>query len=349
MFHRGVGAILASVQSLLSLKAQIWDTLLTLPGCESFAQSGGHLWVFAYDRRASMQDSSIGGYLFYFHGEESIPFLKEVTPEGQTWHPFGLAYQAPYLWFLHGYPRPTQVWRYTWTGEKLIQPSIWSHSDFTSLQSVLPIDSVSFYVANDRKGAAYWHLVVGFFIRKVRSSIFFCRDGDCWKVADRIPYAAGMTYLPSERQVWVSVAFRRAIWVYQEEMKDKPRLTWIRRIRLPGYPDNLYTLSDSVVWVLCHKRMNAWARALAFGKGRSRWSIVEVRLSSTGNYTTRTVYQATSGQYATASGALPVGSFIYVGSLFEPYLLRLRVAEASPSAAHSSSTSAPLEAKPDSE
>lgn len=331
MFSRRTRILLAGFQGLLSLNAQQWDTTLILPGCESLAAEENYIWVFSYDRRAAIEDTPtpVQGHLFRFNGQESIPFLREVTPPEEKWHPFGLAYAGGYVWFTHApKARPTEIWRYRWTGEKLESPRVWRHRDFVSLQAVCPTDAERFYTINDRKGANQWHLIAGFLVRRVRSSLFLCEGDSCRKVADHIPYAAGLGYLPAQQQLLVSVAFRKAIWLYQET-GTPTQLKYIRKIRLPGYPDNITVLHDSLVWVVCHRRLMAWARSLAFGGQRSRWLIVEVHIPPTSKPQTRILYKAPKG-YATASAALPIGKYIYVGSVFEPHLLRLRAAETLP-------------------
>lgn len=348
MLARGIRAVLAGFQGLLSLSAQAWDSSLALPGCESLAADGEHLWVFSYDRRSAVADTGISGHLYRLHGAEEMPFLTNLTPPGGPWKPFGLAYQAPYLWFLHGAKeRPTEVWRFTWEKSKLTDPRCWRGLHFVSLQAIAPVDSASFYVANDRSGRHRWHLIAGFFVRRVRSNVLFCRGDSCFKVADRIPYASGLAYSPTQQRLFVSVAFRKALWVY-DQLSERGELYPALRIRLPGYPDNLIALSDSVLWVVCHRRLGKWARSLAFGSQSSRWYIVEVRTTSarrpdgktrnaplpaaettfrSGGFEVATLYYSPKG-YGTASTAVPIGPYIYVGSVFEPYLLRLKEGEA---------------------
>ncbi|MCS7163286.1 MAG: hypothetical protein NZ958_08210 [Bacteroidia bacterium] len=339
MFARGIRGLLASSQILLSLRAQEWDTLIPLPGCESLAADGAYLWAFSYDRRSAYQDTHLQGRLYHFRADEVTPFLQDVTPPEVSWHPFGLAYQKPYLWFMNGpRGRPTEVWRYTWSGGKLHSPRAWRHPAFVSLQAIVPLGAEQFYVANDRQGAGRWHLVMGFFVRRVHSNILYCAGDSCWISATGIPYAAGLAYLPALRQLWVSVAFRKALWIYEQGASPE-KLYRLRKVRLPGYPDNLYVVSDSSTWVLCHRSLNKWARALAFGGQRSPWSVVEVRFKSNNTYQVRTLYTARRG-YATASGVCLIPPYLYVGSVFEPYLLRLRVAEAIPTVLGPANTSA---------
>lgn len=340
MFVRRVRVLLAGFQGLLSLSAQRWDTSLVLPGCESLAREGEYIWVFSFDRRAAIEDTSVRGHLFRLRGTDSIPFLRELTPGMQLWRPFGLAYKEGFLWFAHapGKDRPTEVWRFRWTGEKLETPKVWRDPRFVSIQAIHPIDSLRFFVANDRKRAARWHLVAGFVLRRVRSSLYFCEMDSCRQVADKIPYAADMAYLPQARRLFVSVAFRKALWIY-EAVGEPLRLRYVRRVRLPGYPDNLTVINDTTLWVLCHRRLGAWARSLAFGGQRSRWQIVAIYLLPEALYQVRTLYRAPKG-YATASAVLPMGDFVYVGSVFEPVLLRLKVAETIPPDARPTSTSA---------
>jgi hypothetical protein len=336
MFLRGAGIILASLQSVLSLRGQGWDTSLVLPGCESLAHGEGYLWAFSYDRRAAIEDTVVTGHLFRLRGGDSLPFLWEVTPPGR-WHPFGLAYRSPFLWFLHGpRERPTEVWRFTWTGEKLQNPRTWRHPGFVSLQAICPIDSVRFFVANDRSHRSRWHLVAGYLIRRVRSSIYLCDPDTCRKIADRIPYASGIAYLPAQRWLLVAVAFRRRLWVYAGE-GDSQSFRYVRPIKLPGHPDNLTPISDTVIWAVCHHNLSRWARSLALGRGHSPWSLVEIRFSPEGAASVRTLYTRRRG-YSTASMALPMGPYVYVGSVFEPHLLRLKAAEAIPADALPSST-----------
>lgn len=346
MFARRVRVLLASLQGLLSLNAQRWDTSLALPGCEALARDGDYIWVFSFDRRAAIEDTGVQGHLFRLRGTDSIPFLREVTPPMQPWHPFGLAYRDGFVWFAHApkKDRPTEVWRFRWTGEKLEAPQVWRHPRFVSIQAIHPIDSLRFFVANDRKGAARWHLVVGFVLRRVRSSVYLCEADSCRQVADKIPYAADMAYSAQAHRLLVSVAFRKALWAY-ETTGEPLRLRYIRRVRLPGHPDNLTLINDTTLWVVCHRRLNAWARSLAFGAKKSRWQIVEVRLLPEDRYQVRTLYRAKRG-YATASAAVPVGNFIYVGSVFEPVLLRFRVDETIPPDARPANTSAAHEATP---
>ncbi|MCS7189901.1 MAG: hypothetical protein RMJ66_07380 [Bacteroidia bacterium] len=325
MFSRGVRILLASFKGLLSLRAQVWDSSLALPGCESLAQDGEYIWVFSYDRRVAIEDTSVKGHLFRFKANADMPFIMEVTPPSIPWYPFGLAYQRPHLWFLNGTrERASEVWRYTWNGQTLIEPKVWRSNQFVSLQGVYPIGTEAFYVINDRSHSRRWHLVLGFFIRRVRSNVLFCEADTCYKVADKIPYASGLAYSSSQQRLFISVAFRKAIWVYQEIGETPKRLRHIRRIRLPGYPDNITPLSDSLFWVVCHRHLGRWARSLAFGSRKGQWSIIEVKIASSDQIQIRNIYTTRRG-YSTASMATPIGGYIYVGSIFEPYLLRLRV------------------------
>lgn len=350
MFARRVRAVLAGLQGLLSLSAQVWDSSLALPGCEGLATDGEYLWAFSYDRRNAIVDTGISGHLYRLNATVEMPFLTNLTPPGGPWYPFGLAYQEPYLWFLHGpKERPTEVWRFTWEKGKLTNPRCWKNAHFVSLQAIAPVDSTSFYVANDRSGRHRWHLIAGFFVRRVRSNVLFCQGDSCFKVADRIPYASGLAYSPTQQRLFVSVAFRKALWVY-DQISERGELYPALRIRLPGYPDNIVTLSDSVLWVVCHRRLGRWARSLAFGSQSSRWYIVEVRLTSaqrpsektrsaplpatettfrSGGFEVSTLYRSPKG-YGTASIAVPIGPYIYVGSVYEPYLLRLKEGTSSP-------------------
>jgi hypothetical protein len=320
----GVRVVLAAVQVALSVRAQTWewDSTLALPGCENLAVAYPYLFAFSYNRALARSDTSVQGVLYYWNGTQEVPFLKDITPPGR-WHPFELAYRAPYLWFFHGAKDiPTEVWRFRWNGASLEAPQRWVHPGFVSLQAIWPLDSVRFMVANDRSHRARWRLVAGFLVRRVRSNLMYCEGDTCIKVADGIPYASSLAYFPEEGEWWVSVAFRKAIWVYQE-VEGPRRLVFTRRIRLPGHPDNLAVISPNRVWVVCHPSMTRWARSLAFGSEADRWMIVEVTREGAGTYTSRILYRSKAG-YPTASVARPVGPYIYVGSYAAPYLLRLK-------------------------
>lgn len=324
MYAAGARILLAGLQVALSLKAQgwVWDTSLALPGCENLAVDGAYLWVFSYDRLRARQDSSVYGVLYRFEASAEQPFLRVYTPGGR-WYPFELSYHAPHLWFFHGSPeRPTEVWQWRWDGKGLLPVRSWRHPYFVSLQALWPLDSTRFMVANDRLGRARWHLVLGFFIRRVHSTLLYCEGDSCWRAARGIPYATGLAYLPAQQEWWVSVAMRKAIWVYQE-IGGPRQLRLIRKIRLPGYPDNLALIDSERVWVVCHPSLMRWARSLAFGGKADRWQIVEIRLTQDGRYAVETLYKAPPG-YPTASVARPVGGYIYVGNYQAPYLLRLR-------------------------
>ncbi len=325
MYPAGARVLLASLQVALSVRGQswIWDTSLTLPGCENLAVDGTHLWVFSYDRLRARQDSSEHGVLYRFEAGAAQPFLRVYTPAGRRWHPFELSYRAPYLWFFQGQREcPTEVWQWRWDGTSLTPVRSWHHPGFVSLQALWPIDSIRFMVANDRSGRARWHLVLGFFIRRVHSTLWYCEGDSCQRVIGGIPYASSLVYLPTQQEWWVSVAMRRAIWVYQE-IAGPTQLRFVRKIRLPGYPDNLALIDTHRVWVVCHRSLMRWARSLAFGSEADRWQIVEIRRTPEGRYELETLYQAPPG-YPTASSARPIGEYIYVGSYQSPYLLRLK-------------------------
>ncbi len=323
----GVRGLLAAVQVAVSLKAQswIWDSTLALPGCENLAAAHHHLFAFSYNRILARTDTSVQGVLYYWDATQESPFLKDITPPGR-WYPFELAYREPYLWFFHGEKGiPKEVWRFRWNGQALEAPKRWVHPGFVSLQAIWPLDSVRFMVANDRSGRGRWRLVAGFFVRRVRSNLLYCEGDTCVKVLDGIPYASGLAYLPEEGEWWVSVAFRRALWVYQE-VGGVRRLAYSRRIRLPGYPDNLAVIAPDRVWVVCHPSLMRWARSLAFGSMADQWMIVEIQRHPNQSYSVRKLYESRPG-YPTASVARPVAPYIYVGSYAAPYLLRLKAAE----------------------
>ncbi len=319
----GVRSLLAAVQVIVSLKAQSWewDSTLALPGCENLASNPPYLFAFSYDRMLARTDTGVQGVLYFWDATQPLPFLKDITPPGR-WRPFELAYREPYVWFFHGERDiPNEVWRFRWNGQTLESPRCWKHRGFISLQAIWPLDSVRFMVANDRSHRARWRLVAGFFVRRVRSNLMYCEGDTCVKVLAGIPYASSLAYLPEEREWWVSVAFRKALWVYQE-VEGPRRLVYIRRIRLPGHPDNLAVVAPDRVWVVCHPSLMRWARSLAFGSKADRWMIVEVQRQPDGNYAIRIVYESRAG-YPTASVARPAGQYIYVGSYAAPYLLRL--------------------------
>jgi hypothetical protein len=333
MHHRRIRDLLAAVQVLFSLKAQIWgwDSSLVLPGCENLAADGTHLFAFSYNRALARSEKEVYGVLYHWDGTQETPFLKDITPPGE-WKPFGLSYRAPYVWFFHGERDiPNQVWRFQWNNQQLESPRIWRHPGFVSLQAIWPLDSVRFMVANDRSHRGRWRLVLGFLVRRVRSTLWYCEGDSCTEVLHGIPYASSLAYFPEEKEWWVSVAFRRAIWIYQE-VGGPHRLAFVRKIHLPGHPDNLVVLSANRVWAVCHPSLTRWARSLAFGSQADHWLIVEITRQPQGPIQTHTLYKSQEG-YPTATVAYPMGPYIYVGSYAAPYLLRLKAKENNTTAA----------------
>ncbi|MGQ9863348.1 MAG: hypothetical protein ACUVRD_02540 [Bacteroidia bacterium] len=319
MFVIRVGIVLASFQVRISV-AQPIDSIAGLCGCETLVPfEKEHLLAICWDRIGAHQDTSVKARLYSFEGTQSNPFVRDLTPPGFRKPLLGGAYRRPYLWVsTYTTPGKSAVYRLRWHEGTFTQIHRVASNAFFSVNSLTAVDSLTIYATNDI--IHRWRVWRGLmlFLRLAKGNIIHCQADSCRIVAKRLPYPNGITYLPAQSLLMVATTLRKQVWIYQ--VMPNGSLIRRRKIRLKGYPDNLSAVSDSCVWALTHKRLWKLARSTFSAGVSSRWQIEEICLPSC---QVRLLFRNPSSKYGSASMAVPMGTYVYVGSINQSNLLRL--------------------------
>lgn len=319
MFLSRVGILLASFQIHISI-AQPVDSLVGLCGCETLVPfEKGHLLALCWDRLGARQDTSISARIYSFEGTQANPFVRDLTPSGFHKPLLGGAYMRPYLWVsTYITPGKSEVYRLRWHHGNFTELHRVASNAFFSVNSLTAVDSLTIYATNDI--IHRWRVWRGImlFLGLAKGNIVYCQADSCRIVAKRLPCPNGIAYLPAQNLLVVATTLRRQIWTYQVAANGS--LISPKKIRIKGYPNNLSVVGDSCVWVLSHKRLWKMAQSVFSARTASRWQIEEVCLPSC---RVRVLFRNSSGGYGSASMAVPVGEYVYIGSINQPNLLRL--------------------------
>jgi len=296
-----------------------------LPGPEDVVLDGARLLVSSEDRRQPGPDSgAIFGVDLATHEVEELPRIGD--PEGLSFHPHGIdlvtgddgvkrLYVISHRREGEGADHAVVVYEVLPNGlsflELLEDPHLTSPNDLAAL----PDGGI--YVTNDRADADSWNEAV-FALKK--ATVAYCDADRQWSVgAARLAMPNGIA-IDGEH---VIVALTRENAVIRFRRGDDGALVEREHLATLKGPDNL-TVDGREVLVATHEKM---AKFMAHYRNPARRSPTRVYRISLDDGVVRRVYDDDGGTISAASVAVPHAGALYLGQVFEPFVLKVSEGE----------------------
>lgn len=293
-------------------------------------QQNGLAFISVDDRRANMANAkSVNGAILLMNLSDSVPSLKNITPNLKNFHPHGISlWKEPdgriFLFVItHGVNRNKQaVERFEWKNDSLIYlESIVDPALMTSPNDVTAVGERAFYVTNDHgySNAGLGRTLEDYLQRSISFVNYY--DGNSFrKVATDIAYANGINHSADLSQLFVASCTGRKILIYDRN-PGNGELTLNEKIDVNTGVDNIELDTDGSLWIGAHPQLLKFAGHAKDSKKHSPSQVIKLSKDESGKYKMEEVFLNDGTSYSGSSVGAVYKNKILIGSVFENSLL----------------------------
>jgi arylesterase/paraoxonase len=199
-------------------------------------------------------------------------------------------------------------------GDKLIHPN-----------DVVAVSESQFYVTNDHGSQTALGMTLENYLNLPRADVLYY-DGVTFKeAATGLVFANGINVSRDGRHVYVAETTMRRVQTFSRDMFSG-RLTNEGAFDLPSGPDNIDVDTSATLWIAGHPKL---FDVLAYASDPSKPSPTEIFKVPTQHgqmQTVTPVYADLGHEIGAGSVAVAFGKNLYIGSIFDPKIVRCRLA-----------------------
>ena len=299
------------------------------PGAEDLVVDRGQgvAFVSSLDRRALAAGEVVDGrILAYDLGSRE---LTDVTPAELTgFRPHGLSlYQADgeALLFVVNHPpaaaggveHAVEILRFD--GERFQLVESVTGDPLVSPNDVVAVGPRSFYVTNDHGAAAGWRRFAEDALGLARGSVVYFDGETMTRVADRIPYANGIAASRYGREIYVAGTTHGILYIYARDL-ETGALGEAFEMPLGTGLDNIEVDRHGMLWIAAHPKLLSLFRHRFDAEALSPSQVLWVDTDQSADPPVRPVYLNLGDELSGSTVAVPFGSRLLIGSVFEGFL-----------------------------
>lgn len=243
-------------------------------------------------------------------------------PDGISFRPHGIDFFNGHIYaILHGADLRTTSWHavavYEWDGNNLIFKKLMQNERLSSPNDIAVYSDGIFFITNDSKNrGSFWELFFTLSLGIKKGSVVACdiNKDDCVYVQEDLGFPNGICVYKS--QLFVSATLEDKI--YRFDIKDDLSLSGKSSVAKVQGPDNLI-LFNNKLYVASHPSLWKFLRHSNSSDNISPSIGYEIDLES---YDTKLIFSDEGSRISASSVILNVGGDLYIGQVFEPFLLR---------------------------
>ncbi|HUP23486.1 MAG TPA: SMP-30/gluconolactonase/LRE family protein [Thermoanaerobaculia bacterium] len=189
-----------------------------------------------------------------------------------------------------------------------------------SVNDVAAVDDVRFYATNDHGSASRRRQALDDYLRLSRANVVYWDGSSARVVASRIAYANGIALSQNGEELYVAATTKGEILVYDRDLESGD-LELRKAIATGTGVDNLTVDMHGDLWIGAHPHLFSFLRHAGDPSRRSPSEVVWVDPDGLAEPPVRPVWRSLGEDLSGSSVAVPFGSRILIGSVFEPHFL----------------------------
>jgi arylesterase/paraoxonase len=191
---------------------------------------------------------------------------------------------------------------------------------FVSLNDVAAVDDQRFYATNDHGSASRGRQTFDDYFRLARANVVYWDGSTARVVASGIAYANGIALSPSGAELYVASTTSGEVMVFDRDVESGD-LVLRKSIDAGTGVDNLTVDAHGELWIGAHPRLLTLRRHARSRDRRSPSEVVWLDPDELAEPPVRRVWLSLGEDLSGSSVAVPYGSRILIGSIFEPHFL----------------------------
>lgn len=214
--------------------------------------------------------------------------------------------------------------RFEYKAEQLIHlESISDMDKMTSPNDLVATGARSFYVTNDhyysKEGLSR---TLEDYLQRAISFVNYYDGRTFTTVVSGIAYANGIQANADRTELYVASTTGRKILIY-EPNRTSGALKLKQEIIAETGVDNIETDGDGNLWIGCHPQLLKFVAHAANASNYSPSQIIRLKKNHKGDFIQQEVFLNDGATYSGSTTGVPFKNMLYIGSVFEPALLKI--------------------------
>lgn len=300
-----------------------------IPGPEDFVwmEENKIFLISSYNRRDL---TSLGEIFSYNIQNNTLQILaRKNEPQNLSFRPHGIDYKKPYLFvILHGDTLDTKwhaVAVYELKDNTLIFKTLFEHPLIVSPNDLKVISYDQFFITNDMETRnSFWEYFTTIYFGRNKGSILLCdiQKNDCYYVYKKIGFPNSIEIY--NNKLYVTATLQNTIYEFQiEKNQDQYVLKDNYKFNEILGPDNLI-LYNSKIYTTSHPSNWKFLQHSKSTDNKSPSIGYEITPES---HTVKKVFEDDGKRISAASVLIKLNQEIFLGQVFDPFILRCKITE----------------------
>lgn len=198
--------------------------------------------------------------------------------------------------------------------------------ELISANDIAAVGPEQFYATNDNGYAKGIMKTLTMYFRLPNASVVYFDGETMRKVADGLMMANGIATSADGDLVYVTETLGQKLQVYDRSAKTGD-LFRIATIGIKSHLDNIHVANDNTAWIAAHPKLLDFLSHARSAKNNSPAQVFKVSFGTNTQTHVDEVYLNSGSAISGSSVAVPIGSKLIIGSVFEPHILICNIAK----------------------
>ncbi len=199
-------------------------------------------------------------------------------------------------------------------GDSLTHQRTYEHQILAHPNDIVAIGPVQFYFTNSQGARNRLELFTENYLGWSKSSVGFYDGVSFRKVDDKLPYANGINYEPSNDRLYVATSRDFQLRVYSRQVGGALQLEQL--VDCETGVDNIEIDDQGTLWIAAHPDLLTFASFASGRQPKAPSEVIRVTFNGTA-HKLETVYLDDGGEVSAASVAIPFEDKLFIGNVMD--------------------------------
>lgn len=290
----------------------------------------GTLYISSSDRWKNLRGIETNDGIWAMQPDSATGPRKLSTDYAGAFHPHGISFlrenTTPYLFVVNHNSSGNFVERFIIRRDSLIHQQTFRDPSMCCPNDVVGVSRQQFYVTNDHGSPKGFSRTLEDYARLPYSSLLYCDGGRFTTAHDGLKYANGVNVSPDGKKLYLTTTTGRSLMIFDRD-PSSGGLTLTSQISLKSGADNIDIDSEGNLWIAAHPKLLAFVAHAKDSTKKSPSQVFRLTVNADNRYTVSEVFLDDGSQLSGSSVAVRYKEYLYVGCVFQPRILRIKITE----------------------
>jgi len=290
----------------------------------------GKLYISSSDRWSNQKGINTDDGIWVMDLDSAASPHRMPTRYAGEFHPHGISFlrddTLQYLFVVNHNPSGNFVERFLIRHDSLIHQRSYSDPMMCCPNDVVGVAPDYFYVTNDHGNAKGFKRTLEDYARLPYSSLLYFDGTQFLTAQEGLRYCNGVNVSADGKKLYLATTTGRDLMTFDRD-PTSGMLSLVNTTSMKSGIDNIDVDSDGNLWVAGHPKLFAFVAHAKDSTKKSPSQVFRLIPNPDNSYSVTEVFLDDGSQISGSSVAVHYKNYLYVGGVFQPRILRIKLAQ----------------------